>query len=73
MVVGDKVPVALSGASVPGLKDDQGNLIVMKIAKLRGVDSYGMMLAADELGIGHDHEGLYILPKDSKVGEEFKF
>ena len=62
--VGQIVPAALPGTVVPGLKDDKGNLVVMKVSKLRGIDSYGMLLAGDELGINSDHDGIFILDKD---------
>ena len=70
MIIGDLVPVALPGASVPGMKNDDGSEVVMKIGKLRGMDSYGMMLAGDELGINNDHEGIVILDKNKyKLGD----
>ncbi len=52
---GDKVPVALVGAVLPGGFE-------IKKAKLRGVVSEGMNCSARELGLGEDHEGLMILP-----------
>lgn len=61
---GDKVPVALVGATLPGGFE-------IKKAKLRGIVSEGMNCSARELGIGEDHEGLMILPKDAPVGMPF--
>ncbi len=61
---GDKVPVALPGAVLPGGLE-------IKKAKLRGVVSEGMNCSARELGIGEDHEGLMILPPDAPVGVPF--
>ncbi len=52
--VGDRVPVALPGAKLPGD-------FTIKRSKLRGVDSEGMMCSAKELGLGDDHGGLMIL------------
>ncbi|MEI7604013.1 MAG: phenylalanine--tRNA ligase subunit beta [bacterium] len=73
MVVGDLVPVALPGTAVPGFKNEDGSLVVMKVAKLRGIESWGMMLAGDELGISNDHEGIFILDKEKfKVGDIVK-
>ncbi len=59
--VGDRVPLALPGVMLP-------NGMTIKEAKLRGVESQGMMCSAKELGIAEDAEGLLILPADTKVG-----
>jgi phenylalanyl-tRNA synthetase beta chain len=59
--VGDKVPLALPGAVLPG--DFR-----IKVGKLRGVESQGMMCSAKELGLGEGHEGLLILPAGASVG-----
>jgi phenylalanyl-tRNA synthetase beta chain len=60
---GDKVPVALVGATLPGG-------VQIKKAKLRGIESSGMNCSARELGLGDDHAGLYILPADAPVGAD---
>lgn len=65
MRVGDIVPVALEGARLAGG-------MVIKRAKLRGVSSNGMMCAADELGVGEDHEGIMILDPDLPIGVDVK-
>lgn len=70
MNVGDIVPAALPGTALPGMKNEDGSPIVMKEAKLRGVNSYGMILAGDELGTSTDHEGIVILDKSKyKAGD----
>ncbi|MBL8471434.1 MAG: phenylalanine--tRNA ligase subunit beta [Rhodocyclaceae bacterium] len=61
---GMKVPCALVGARLPGLD--------IKAAKLRGVDSYGMLCSARELGLSQDHGGLLALPADAPVGEDIR-
>ena len=61
---GIKVPMATIGTLVPnGLK--------IKKAKVRGVESFGMLCAADELGLSEDHSGLMILPPETEVGTPF--
>src|SRR5690606_28203065 len=59
MNVGDKVPTAVVGGTLPG-----GFAIGRR--KMRGVESQGMMCSAKELGLGDDHLGLLILPGDFK-------
>ena len=61
--VGLKVPAALVGAELP-----QG--LTIKASQLRGVDSFGMLCAAEELGLVDDAEGLFILPDDAPVGKD---
>ncbi|MFN0128012.1 MAG: phenylalanine--tRNA ligase subunit beta [Verrucomicrobiales bacterium] len=60
--VGDKVPLALDGAVLPGD-------FKIKKGKLRGVESQGMMCSGKELGLGDDHDGLLILPADAPIGK----
>lgn len=59
--VGDKVPLAQPGAVLPGD-------FKIKVGKLRGVQSEGMMCSAKELGIAEDAEGLLILPPELVIG-----
>lgn len=64
VVAGMKVPCAKVGANLPGL--------AIKAAKLRGVDSYGMLCSARELGLSQDHAGLLALPADAPVGQDIR-
>ena len=59
--VGIKVPCALVGAKLTDFE--------IKKAKLRGVESNGMLCSANELGVSQDSEGLYELGLDKKVGQ----
>lgn len=68
---GDKVPVALHGATIAGGKK-------IKRSKLRQVESAGMLCSAEELGFD-DHglppeiqEGIFILPEDAPIGADIK-
>ncbi len=61
---GDKVPLALPGAKLPGD-------FVIKESKLRGELSQGMLCSAKELALAEDAEGLLILPADAPVGKKF--
>ena len=58
---GDKVPVALDGAKLPGG-------VVIKKATVRGVVSEGMLASETELALGDDAAGIMILEEDTKVG-----
>lgn len=62
VAAGLKVPCALPGAELPGD-------FKIKIAKVRGVESSGMLCSAKELGIAEDASGLLILPVDAPVGQ----
>lgn len=61
VAAGLKVPCALVGAALPG--DFQ-----IKKAKVRGIESSGMLCSAKELGISAEAEGLLVLPADAPVG-----
>ena len=58
MKKGDKVALATIGSKLP-------SGIVIKKAKVRGIESFGMLCAEDELGLSEDHEGIFIV--DSSV------
>jgi len=69
--VGDYIPVALVGSTLPGGKK-------ISKGKLRGVESYGMMCSIEELGLTRDdcpdapEDGIYILPKEEELGKDIK-
>ena len=73
IAVGQKVPVALVGAKLPGISAKGGSASggEIKEAEIRGVKSFGMLCAKDELGLGTDHSGIMILNEDAKIGMEF--
>lgn len=62
---GMRAPVALVGGRLPGgLK--------IKKAKLRGVESFGMLCSARELGLSEEHAGLMALPADAPLGTDIR-
>ena len=63
--VGLKSPIALVGTT---LYPSSGDKLQIKKAKIRGVESYGMICADDELGLGSSHAGIMELDADTKVG-----
>ncbi len=65
VAAGQKVVVALVGTTIYPVN---GEPMTMKNAKIRGVESQGMICAADEIGIGESHEGIMVLPPESKKG-----
>lgn len=68
--VGIKVPVALVGAELP--PGDDGKAFAIKAAKLRGVDSAGMLCSARELKLSDDHGGLLELAADAPIGQSIR-
>lgn len=58
---GQTVPVALVGAELP-------NGMVIRKAKIRGIESEGMMCSEVELGLGEDHSGIMILEDGLEIG-----
>jgi phenylalanyl-tRNA synthetase beta chain len=62
---GQKVIVALPGTTIYPVKGDP---ITLKVAKIRGVESHGMICAEDEIGLGESHAGILVLPDKAKVG-----
>ncbi len=68
---GIRVPCALVGAQLPPAEDD-GKPFVIKLGKLRGVESQGMLCSARELKLSDDHGGLLILADDAPVGTDIR-
>ena len=68
--VGMKVPCAMAGAVLPPGPD--GKPFLIKVGKLRGVESQGMLCSARELKLSEDHGGLMDLPTDAPVGQNFR-
>ena len=64
---GQRVPVATVGSTLP-IKLDDGSLLKIKKAKLRGEVSEGMICAEDELGLGSDHSGIMVLDGKPEIG-----
>ena len=67
---GDKVPLILPGASLP-LKPGDKEQFTVKVGKIRGVESHGMMCSPQELGLPDQVDGLLLLREDAKVGQPF--
>jgi len=61
---GDKVVVALPGAVLPGNFE-------IKVSKIRGSESHGMLCSLKELGLSEEGEGIVILPPETPVGVPF--
>ena len=64
VAAGQKVIVATVGTV---LYDGEESFTIKK-GKLRGEDSWGMICAEDEIGVGTDHAGIIVLPEDTPVG-----
>ncbi len=67
---GIKVPCALVGAELP--PGDDGKPFLIKVGKLRGVESQGMLCSARELKLSNDHAGLLELVGDAPVGQDIR-
>ena len=65
VAAGQKVLFAQLGTVLPGD-------FKIKKSKIRGIESFGMICAEDELGIGTDHAGIMVLPEDTVVGTPAK-
>jgi len=65
VATGQKVVVAPVGTTI---YPTNGEPLTMKIAKIRSVESHGMICAEDEIGLGNSHAGIMVLPADLKPG-----
>ncbi|HLX65541.1 MAG TPA: phenylalanine--tRNA ligase subunit beta, partial [Puia sp.] len=65
VAAGQKVVVALPGTTIYPVS---GEPITLKIAKIRGAESHGMICAEDEIGLGESHAGILVLPAEAPVG-----
>lgn len=62
---GDKVPIALPGAELPGMP-------AIEEKTIKGYKSVGMLCSERELGLSDDHSGIFILPNEFTTGKELK-
>lgn len=66
VAAGQKVVVATINTTLYPTGEENGFKI--KKSKIRGVESFGMLCAEDEIGVGTDHQGIIVLPNDVKAG-----
>jgi len=64
VAAGQIVVVATVGTT---LYDADGNSFKIKKSKIRGVESFGMICAEDEIGVGHSHDGIIVLPAEAEA------
>jgi phenylalanyl-tRNA synthetase beta chain len=65
VAIGQKVILAQVGAVLYPTPDQP---LKMKVSKIRDVESYGMLCAEDELGLGTSHDGIMVLAPDAPIG-----
>lgn len=68
---GIKIPCALVGAELSPAEEG-GKPFQIKVGKLRGVESNGMLCSGRELGLGDDHVGILELPTDAPLGKNIR-
>lgn len=68
VATGQKVVVATIGST---LYPETGSPVTIKAAKIRSVDSEGMLCAEDEIGLGKNHAGILVLPQNLLPGSPF--
>src|SRR3984957_2228544 len=67
---GDKVPMIMPNFALP-LKPGEKTPFVIKVRKVMGMESQGMLCSPQELGLPDAVDGLLILPPDAKLGQPF--
>ena len=67
VAAGQKVLVATVGST---LYPSSGEPLQIKKAKIRGAESFGMICAEDEIGLGESHEGIMVLPAETEPGKK---
>ena len=65
VATGQKVVVAPVGTAIHPFNS---SAITMKVAKIRGIESFGMICAGDEIGLSNNHDGILVLPDDTIKG-----
>ncbi|MGD0856217.1 MAG: phenylalanine--tRNA ligase subunit beta [Dehalococcoidia bacterium] len=70
LVVGDNIAFAFAGAKL--IDGHTGKTEELKPAKIRGVESSGMICSEKELGMSENHEGILVLPADFEVGKPLR-
>ena len=65
VAAGQKVVVAKVGTTIYPINNEP---VTMKVAKIRNVESQGMICAEDEVGLGTSHAGIMVLNEEAKVG-----
>lgn len=65
VATGQKVIVATVGTTIFPLN---ANPFTIKVAKIRGTESFGMICAEDEIGLSTNHNGIIVLPNDTQIG-----
>jgi phenylalanyl-tRNA synthetase beta chain len=69
LAAGQLVVLAPIGASVPiDMHDPERKSFTLASAKIRGVESQGMICSTAEMGLGDDHDGILVLPSNTPVG-----
>ncbi len=67
VAAGQKVIVAPVGTTIYPINNQP---VTMKVAKIRGIESFGMICAEDEVGLSDNHSGIYILNDEAEAGED---